>query len=547
MGCAVSSDNNDDNDNEEARSTSGVTVAFDERGKPPKPLQQHISTMRYLSLLTQLSGKTRVRPGGIERTPSGDHDSDLPLGLMLRRLDSYLLEELQVGSIALIDADEIRDWDPEMPLPRRQQLPSRMLLPPAQACALLHGGEREIGVLTYCWKTIPSPDPDGEALRAVQRFLTQDPRGRRIKAVFWDWLSLHQRDERSGTRAPDESLLFQRAISRMGDLYASAMGTVVMQFKGRREWVEAAPSEKTAAFRQRGTYNKRCWTLFESAVATEITERAQFFDTESRAELEYVDSLCPKLVRLEEEWWPIEEEDGEEEEEEATAAMEKEGGRERARGAAEEMEVMAERNKRRIAKCRAAIHRASSHMPADKEMVQRLYSAYVATISNAFCGSRCQAAGCTRYEFAEEGGGSAQDGYGHAFYPTGDEYEGDWLDGKHDGNGVYTWAEGDVYEGEWASGMKHGLGQCFYADRTDGEGDKLVTVYNENRRVGEGIIWVQGRLPHKMVDGEIMEELLVGGDEQARILAALGLPADHTPQKRGPRPAGGTGEGRNTS
>lgn len=200
--------------------------------------------------------------------------------------------------------------------------------------------------------------------------------------------------------------------------------------------------------------------------------------------------------------------------------------------------MMADYNRRRIGKCRAAIHSASSHVKADKEFVQRLYSAYVATISNAFCVSRCHAAGCTRYEFAGEGGGwrvvdhPAEDGYGRAFYPTGDEYEGGWLDGKHEGYGVYTWAEGDMYEGEWESGMKHGLGQCFYADRTDGEGDTLVTVYNENRRMGDGIIWVQGRVPHKMVDGKISKEaLVVGGDEQVRILAALGLPADHTPQK----------------
>jgi hypothetical protein len=510
MGCAPSSPS----------SASGRKVTFDESLDPlPRPSRLQNEALRLLS--QHLSGKSKVRPGGVERTPSNDDNVDLPLGEMLRRLDKYLLEELREESIALVDADQLRRWDPATPLPRRQQLPSGMLLAPAQACEILSSCKREVGVLTYCWKTIPSPDPDGEALRAVQHFLTQDLRGQRIRAVFWDWLSLHQKDER-GKRARGETLLFQRALNRMGDLYASAMGTVVMQFKGRREWMEGPASEATRAFRQRGTYNKRCWTLFESAVATEVTERAQFFDAESREELDHLDSLCAKLVKLEEDRWPIEEEG------EATE------------GAPEEA-ILAERSKRRIGKHRVAIHRATSHDPSDKEMVQRLYSAYVATISNAFHGSRCQAAGVTRYEFAEGGGGSVRDGYGRAFYPTGDEYAGEWLHGKHEGYGVYTWAEGDVYEGEWKSGMKHGLGQCFYADRTDGHGDTLVTVYKENWRVGEGIIWVQGNVPHQMIDGVILEELLVGGDKQARILAELGLPANHKPQKRGyQRPVGRT-------
>ena len=212
---------------------------------------------------------------------------------------------------------------------------------------------------------------------------------------------------------------------------------------------------------------------------------------------------------------------------------------------------MAQRNVRRIKASRAAIHNAQSHFnPADKEQVQRLYSAYIATISNAFCSSRCHAAGCAQYDFNDdvsEGAGrgwwgSREKGYGRAKYPTGDCYEGGWLNGMHEGRGVYTWAEGDVYEGEWHKGMKHGLGQCFYADKADETGDTVVTVYDENRRVGEGVLWVQGRVPHKMVNGEISKEELAGGSclwagvsfEQVRILAALGLPADHTPQKRGP-------------
>ena len=80
-------------------------------------------------------------------------------------------------------------------------------------------------------------------------------------------------------------------------------------------------------------------------------------------------------------------------------------------------------------------------------------------------------------------------------------------------------------------------GQCFYADNSAGGGDTLVTIYQHNRRVGEGLLWVQGcGVPRRMRDGEILEA--VGDGERGRILAALvdgdgkGLPAEHTPQGR---------------
>ena len=85
--------------------------------------------------------------------------------------------------------------------------------------------------------------------------------------------------------------------------------------------------------------------------------------------------------------------------------------------------------------------------------------------------------------------------------------------------------------------MKHGQGQCFYADTVAGKGATLVTIYNENRRVGEGVFWVQGTVAHKMVNGVIAKDEL-GDKEKARILKAFkspALPANHTPKKLGPQ------------
>lgn len=164
------------------------------------------------------SGKNAAKPGQVERETSQPAGRDArPPEEILRSLDKYVLNELRAGSIRLVDADALRKWDPATPLPRRQQLKPRVLLEPAAACALLERGDRSVGVLTYCWKTVPAPDPDNETLRAVQGFLRDDPRGRRLRAVFWDWCSLFQKGA-DGDRTADETALFGDALARMGDL-----------------------------------------------------------------------------------------------------------------------------------------------------------------------------------------------------------------------------------------------------------------------------------------------------------------------------------------
>jgi hypothetical protein len=49
-------------------------------------------------------------------------------------------------------------------------------------------------------------------------------------------------------------------------------------------------------------------------------------------------------------------------------------------------------------------------------------------------------------------------GRGTAVYPTGDRYEGDFVEGKMEGRGVYTWPSGARYEGDWLAGEMHGQG-----------------------------------------------------------------------------------------
>ena len=316
----------------------------------------------------------------------------------------------------------------------------------------------------------------------------------------------------------------------MGDLYSSAFGTVVLQYKGSKAWMEVGSveggsveggtpldEEEKAEFRKRGTYGSRCWTNFESAVATEVTERARFF--EEIDALRDINGLCEKLIQLEPETWP----------EEPVG---------NAPPPSSPTTPTATHNIERIQGWRARIHAATSHVAADKELVHRLYSAYIAAISNAFCASRCDAAGCTRYSSTDGlqlPPTAPTGGVAIAHYPTGDRYEGEWVDGVHEGQGVYIWAEGDMYVGQWARGMKDGVGTCFYADHVDGEGrhrgDRVCSRYAANRRAGNGLIWVgESQEPCKLIDGAIQEGA-VSDEERREILGSLGHPADHQPQR----------------
>ncbi|XP_058963268.1 radial spoke head 1 homolog [Pocillopora verrucosa] len=56
-------------------------------------------------------------------------------------------------------------------------------------------------------------------------------------------------------------------------------------------------------------------------------------------------------------------------------------------------------------------------------------------------------------------------GQGKFWYPDGSIYEGTWAEGLRNGYGKYTYANGDVYEGMWKDGRKHGQGEYIYKDK----------------------------------------------------------------------------------
>ena len=65
-------------------------------------------------------------------------------------------------------------------------------------------------------------------MQVVRRALEQKSY---IEAFFFDFASLYQHPPGGGMRTPREQESFSRAIGVMGDLYASAIGTTVLQIK----------------------------------------------------------------------------------------------------------------------------------------------------------------------------------------------------------------------------------------------------------------------------------------------------------------------------
>ncbi|KAF7205120.1 radial spoke head 1 homolog [Nothobranchius furzeri] len=50
------------------------------------------------------------------------------------------------------------------------------------------------------------------------------------------------------------------------------------------------------------------------------------------------------------------------------------------------------------------------------------------------------------------------------YYPDGSKYEGSWLEDLRHGHGIYTYPNGDTYVGEWQSNKRHGQGLYHYKD-----------------------------------------------------------------------------------
>ena len=138
--------------------------------------------------------------------------------------DKRVYDSLLSGDIQLLRCSWLRSRPRGYVLPRRQDLPSEALLPPAEAAALFARQDRSVSALTYgcapprppspafaCLQQYPTPpsqtsgltphhpDPHGENLQHVVSFLNS-PTGQVFVALFWDFAGIFQ--ARSPSRLP---------------------------------------------------------------------------------------------------------------------------------------------------------------------------------------------------------------------------------------------------------------------------------------------------------------------------------------------------------
>ena len=175
-----------------------------------------------------------VAPRGGALTVDGDV-SIQALRVLLQLDEQRLIKVLLALDIRLLCRVWLLAQPDDYRLPRRQDLEKLQeklerdgatLLPflsGSDAVVLIRNAAREVGALSYGWLLPTDADPTGERLAILRDALKKQPH---LKALFIDQATLYQPPRSS---AEDEA--FARALEVMGDLYASAVGTTVLQLK----------------------------------------------------------------------------------------------------------------------------------------------------------------------------------------------------------------------------------------------------------------------------------------------------------------------------
>ena len=84
--------------------------------------------------------------------------------------------------------------------------------------------------------------------------------------------------------------------------------------------------------------------------------------------------------------------------------------------------------------------------------------------------------------------GDCRNGQGTFTETNGNQYAGEFKDGKYSGQGTLTWVNGDKFSGSWVDGKRIGQGTHIWSD-----GTRYVGGWKDSKRTGQGTItWANG-------------------------------------------------------
>lgn len=71
-------------------------------------------------------------------------------------------------------------------------------------------------------------------------------------------------------------------------------------------------------------------------------------------------------------------------------------------------------------------------------------------------------------------------------YPSGDVYDGEFVNGLYHGYGIYSWINGDRYEGMWKNNRREGEGMWLWGKNSSSPGDRYQGQWHDDQKNGYG-------------------------------------------------------------